>query len=292
MKMVMGDGSGVFPNLLNHRSFFDKVVISIRGVKKPAPGGAVSKRENKAIGGQGSYYGRVERGVLATTGNPYDLKYGVMRKRGIIPPLMLILRSDQTPLGTSNASAAINLLCEKNWTALVSQVELTFDLTGTSVEFLSRSVLSPARKFPSIRGEFGQTQYVGTLKSHWQVRIYDKTAHVVRVEFVFRREFLRKHSIDAPADLARLRDLDLKALLRLGVVNPEGLKRLENRIAKDYVRRIPARWLRLLPLREFLPAVRKQFGAKPGTLWVPLPLEKRLWNMQHRLVGNDQPPCR
>lgn len=285
-----GNGSGVFPKVVNHCAFFDRVRIGIWGRKRPSPGDAVSNSENEAIGGEGSYYGRVERGVLTATGNPYELKYAVMRLRGIIPPVMLTLRSDRTPLTMANVLAAINALCEKGWEAKISEVELTFDLTGTSVEFLRKSTFTPARKFPHCEDEYGRrTQYFGTRNSPWQLKVYDKNAGVVRLEFTFRRDFFRKHGWDAPADLQRLRNLDLEPLVRLCELNRGGLKRLENRIFEDYIRRIPASWAQGLPLREFLRAVKRDFAAQPETLLVRSPLERKLRNMQRRLIWSELP---
>jgi len=274
---------GIFPELINRRAFFDRVVLTIRGRRKKLSGTAVINRTNIPIGGKKSHYARVERGVVAATGNSFDLKYGPLRLQKIVPPMVLVLRSDRTPISAENAVAAINLLCEKGWTALVSQVEVTFDLTGTSVGFFERSVLTPARRFKTL-GEGRLTHYIGGRTSPWQIRVYDKAPGLVRFEFIARRGFLRAHGIHRPAHLVLLRDIDLRPRVQLRELNKSRIKALEKSIEEDVRRRVLARWVRDLPLRDILPAVKKKFAAVPGDLVVPSPVEERLRRMQWRLV--------
>ena len=274
---------GIFPELVDRRAFFDRVVLTIRGRRKKLSGTAVINRTNLPIGGEKSHYARVERGVVAATGNSFDLRYGPLRLQKIVPPLVLVLRSDRTPISAENALAAVKLLCEKGWTASVSQVEITFDLTGTSVGFFERNVLTPARRFKTL-GEGRLTHYIGGRTSPWQIRVYDKAPGLVRFEFVGRRAFLRAHGIHRPAHLVLLRDIDLRPRVQLRELDKGQMKTLEESIDEDYRRRVLARWDRDLPLRVFLPAVKKYFSAVPDELVVPSPVEERLRRMQWQLV--------
>jgi hypothetical protein len=280
-----GKGDGIFPSLVDRAAFFDKLVLSIRGRKRDSFGNAVRDPVNRPIGGTGRKYGRSENGVIAATGNSFELKYGPMRRQKFLPPMILTLRSDRTPLSRENTVAAINALCEGGWMASLSEVEVTFDLSGLSVEFFKRSILTSARQFRTLRDEKGRrTHYVGGRTSPWQLRIYDKTPSLVRFEFVARRAFLREHRIETPAHLRLFRDIDLRQRFQLRELDKDQMKALEQSIGEDVRRRVLARWNRDLPLRIFLPAVKKSFAAVPDELVVPSPVEERLRCMQWRLM--------
>jgi hypothetical protein len=90
-------GVGVFNPIVDRRAFLDKVVLSIRGERWQFPT-LVRNRINKPIGGPNRNYARSERGVLPGNENPYELQYGVMRLRGVLPSLILVLRSESSPL--------------------------------------------------------------------------------------------------------------------------------------------------------------------------------------------------
>ncbi|HEV2717023.1 MAG TPA: hypothetical protein VGU64_17295, partial [Terriglobales bacterium] len=56
--------------------------------------------------------------------------------------------------------------------------------------------------------------YLGRPRSPWQIRIYQKSVSIVRVEFVFRLPFLQAKRIYEPQDLIRLGKIRLGALVR------------------------------------------------------------------------------
>jgi hypothetical protein len=72
--------SGVFPQLIDRRGFIDKIVLSIRGDRRKLPK-MMKITANRPIGGQNRNYARSERGLLAGSGNPYEMRYGAMRLR-------------------------------------------------------------------------------------------------------------------------------------------------------------------------------------------------------------------
>jgi hypothetical protein len=277
--------AGVFPALVDRAAFVDRVALTIRGEKRDLlEEEGVRNLTNQPIGGGSSLYARVQRGVLVATGNSFDLKYGRMRLQKNIPALVLVLRSDRTPVSVQNIVAATNFLCAKGWTASVSQIEVTFDLTGLSVPFFERSILSSARRFRTLRDRDGRrTLYVGARTSPWQVRVYDKTAELVRFEFIARRAFLRAHRLQTPAHLGLFRDIDLRSRFRLCELHGCKMKSLLKSIEEDFRRRALDRWARNLPLRVFLPAAKKYFAAVPEELVVPSPVEERLRRMQWKL---------
>lgn len=97
----------------------------------------------------------------------------------------------------------------------VSIAELTTDLSGVSVGDLRRRAVHGARLTTFLRNpETGATtHYVGSKNSSWQGKFYDKADGVVRVEFTLRRAFLRRKQIRRPAELLKLRLLDLSELV-------------------------------------------------------------------------------
>jgi hypothetical protein len=280
---------GVFLDVLNQAAFLDKLVVGIRGRRKDAPGLAVQVTPSKAIGGKGRKYARKQSGVVTASGNPFDLLYGPMQLMAIIPPLMLTLRSSAAPITVEEITEVLDAICEEKWRASISSLELTFDFTGLPIEFFRRTIFSSAHRCRMIRDEKGwRTYYVGGRTSPWQVRIYQKTEKVVRVEFVLRRPFLRQHGITEIADLERLRNIDLRKLLRLRQLNMAAAKGLELKVAAaeldDVRRRILVRWLKDWPLRKSVPVAKKHFGAAPEELTVESAVDRRLRRMQRALT--------
>jgi hypothetical protein len=279
---------GVFMNLVNRRAFLDKLTVAVRGIRKESAAGAVQLEASKAIGGNGRNYARKQAGVTAT-GNSFDLLYGPMRLIGMIPPMMVTLRSDRKPITAKEITKALDTVCVKKWRASISQVELTFDFTGPSVAFFHQSIFSSAHRFATIRDEMGrQTDYIGGRTSPWQVRIYQKTARVVRLEFVLRRPFLRQQGITKITELKKLSTIDLSRRVWLRELDAVALKSVEREVQKsekeDVRRRILLKWFRDLPLRKSIPRAKKYFGAQPEKLTFKSPVDERLRRMQSRLV--------
>jgi hypothetical protein len=51
--------------------------------------------------------------------------------------------------------------------------------------------------------------YFGLPTSRWQLRVYQKTDAIVRVEFVLRLSFLRSNMIEQPVDVLKLSEMEL-----------------------------------------------------------------------------------
>jgi len=275
--------SGVFPQLIDRRAFIDKIVLSIWGDKRTSPDNVRITR-NRPIGGKNRNYARSERGVLLDSGNPYELRYGPMRRKGSLPPLILVLRSERSPATVASALAAIDSLCEDVSRTTVSQVELTFDLSGVSVEWLRKRVFTRARNFRRlVDASDRRTLYVGGRTSHWQLRIYDKAPEVVRLEFVLRRPFLLKIGINVTRDLELLRGVNLKSLIRIRRVNKYLLLGYVRRLEEIH-RRLLRKWLRDLSFCEFSKRAKNCQWELPAGLFVPSRFDKELWRMQAQLV--------
>jgi hypothetical protein len=111
----------------------------------------------------------------------------------------------------------LTLRCTRSSPELtVSALELTFDFTGTSIDEVRQLPIHRAKGVRVlIDGRGWQTIYIGSPRSAWQVRIYQKTKSVVRLEFVLRRRFLSRHGIKRPEDVLLLRRINVWALLSL-----------------------------------------------------------------------------
>jgi hypothetical protein len=108
---------GVFPTLIDERAFFDKVTLSIRGEKSLSTTykGILSNRINRPAGGKHSNYSRVECGVVVWTGNPHELRYAPIRLQKIIPSMVLVLRSDRSPVTVEEMACLAQALCKERW---------------------------------------------------------------------------------------------------------------------------------------------------------------------------------
>jgi hypothetical protein len=228
------DNDGVFGHTTDRAAFIDRVDLGIWGKRRtwPLPW-MVTIDRNFPIGGPKSMYARCVDGFCPVTGNPFQEKYGVMRWPDRVPERRLTLRSQRTPLSGAQVELVSRSLMRKGFRSQVSQAEMTFDFTGTSIGFIKRHLLTTARRFQSYRDELGrETYYVGGFKSPWQVRIYQKRDDVVRFEFIFRREFLRNKGISRPHELVLLRKIDLNRLVWLrekGALEAK-LRRLQRRL--------------------------------------------------------------
>src|SRR5438876_5707013 len=109
------------------------------------------------------------------------------------------------PLTAAQARLMISRATGERSSMQVSMLELTFDVTGVQVQQLRKRAIHRAHITRTLVDDQGRsTLYVGSPRSSWQVRIYDKTSSVVRIEFVLRRSFLSKHKINTPEDIVLL----------------------------------------------------------------------------------------
>ena len=274
----------ILPGVVDRKAFFDTVTISIWGDRRQRPANSVQLLDNPAIGGWGRTYARAWLGIFLSTRNPFELRYGLVRNQGLVPPLRLRAWSEQKPVTINDTIATIDALCRKGWRAEVSQVELTFDLTGLSIDYFWRGIMSRAKRFVIWEKDGQETLYIGGRTSPWQLRIYPKTREITRFEFILRRQFLRRLSIRRLADLERLRTMDIGFLVRLCEVNQDSLNALEQTVESEFRRRALKSFFAGYPLRDSLRAAKKLFKADPQQMIVMSPEQARLLEMQGRLV--------
>ncbi len=270
--MERGNSDGVFQYLIDRAAFLDRVELSIWGTRRRRAIKHVSLMPTFAIGGPKSFYARAANGFCRATGNTFQLRYGVMRWFRRVPPYRLILYSNATPLSYAQVELIVKALVRGGFRAQVSKIELTFDLSETSVGFFIRHAQTRARRTRRLRDEFGRrTFYVGGARSQWQLRVYDKADLVTRFEFIFRRAFLRRIGIRYPHELVFLRRANLRRLVWLWEVDRSQLPRAVQASAGS------------LTVRQ-LWAATKDYGPARSEWFRPCPIEKQLQRMQGRLV--------
>lgn len=202
---------GIIPHTVNRFAHFDGVRISVWGRLRRDFGKQIKAVRNRPIGGHDSMYSRAIKGLLEATGNPFELKYGrhPSRPRPYIPPFQLSLWSEDLPVTWAEVSAAIDGLFAAVYSHKVSLVELTFD-TDFAFEVLVRGFHTNARHFRKFEDDAGnRTMYIGSPRSPWQVRIYEKGPRITRMEFALRSKALRTLGITQGHELLQLRTADV-----------------------------------------------------------------------------------
>jgi hypothetical protein len=279
--MNTADQRGVFDEIVGKRAFFHRVALSVWGSKR-RPSKNVHIQMNKPIGGKGRAYARAERGTLRT-GIAYELRYGLSGAKRFMPPMMLILRSEQSPLTVIDTITAVRALCGNVTRASISEVEVAFDVKRVSVDFFRRRILSSARTFTQIPPDREtRTLYVRGRKAPWQARIYEKSPTVTRFEYVLRSAHLRKVGVDSPLDLVALRRLPLNSLISLRELDEVAFRKLVARL-DDLTARVVQGFRRKLTLQEFLHATRDVLKV-PKSAFLKPAIAKRFEKMQRRLI--------
>ena len=202
---------GTFSHTVNQCAHFDGVRISVWGQLRRNFEKKISAVRNRPIGGPDSMYSRAIEGLLKATGNPFQLKYGrhPSRPRPYIPPFQLTMRSEDAPVTWAQLTDVMGCLFAVVHRYKISFVELTFD-TNLAFEVIVRDFQTSARHFRKMQdGEGNRTLYIGSLRSPWQVRIYEKGPRITRVEFALRSKALRALGITHGHELLQLRTADV-----------------------------------------------------------------------------------
>jgi hypothetical protein len=192
------------------------------------------------------------------SGNEGDLRYGRLRPWRRIPPSQLVLRSVARPLDAEQIKSTLaGLFVTRHRTAL-AQVEMTFDTFGTSIRLLERSIFTRARRFRSFRDDLGnETLYIGGPRSACQLRIYQKTRQIVRVEFILRRQLLRNQGIRTYQDLSLLRGLDIRRIARFLELGRPELQHALRFIEPGWQKTVSFDWLDRRPLQLLVQSLRR-----------------------------------
>ena len=130
-------------------------------------------------------------GTCRPTGNPFELRYGRIQPWPKLPPLRLIGRSNSVPLTGSQLALIAQSLVRQGFNAQIRLVELTFDTQEIPIRHFRLHLFTRCRLFQELRDSAGrETFYVGSRRSPWQLRIYQKTSGIVRLEYILNRPFL------------------------------------------------------------------------------------------------------
>ena len=200
---------GVFPHLVNEAAFIDVVDIALWGDRRINVPDWIEREKSRAIGGPGRAYARCIRGRNRKTGNRFQFRYGRFMPYGNVSPFALSLRSDRLPVTCADVELAIAAFLRQGCRAKISRIELTFDVEDIALSLFARELCTTARCFREFESNTGTTLYAGGPKSPWQVKFYEKTSTIVRVEFTFRNVFLRRHGIVRPHEAFMLRKAHL-----------------------------------------------------------------------------------
>jgi hypothetical protein len=276
--------SGVFQRLADKSAFIDKAVLSVWGHRRERVPPAVELAQSRAIGGSTRMYARLLPGHCQLTGNPFELKYGRLQTYPNVPPFRLSLRSDVVPLSAAGVSSTIDSLFRLGFHCQISQVEFTFDVTGYSFPFFREHLLTTAHSVTEVGKPDRMTLYAGGPRSPWQLRIYQKTDSLMRVEFILRRAWLHAHGIEQLDDLLLLMDLDVWASASFPEFREQRLASALHRMPSCWGKNILLQQPRRPSLRFLAGVLRWRCGVNPAPLLRHSQADHLLRRMQRKLL--------
>src|ERR1700739_2010432 len=140
---------GTFPFLQNQAAFFDKVVVDVCGTLRKRTVAGVTGSTNLAIGGVGRFYARCLKRTHVVSGNELQVKYGLTRHYRNLSPLVLTVWAGESRVSCADVLLALDSMVRRGYRCRVSSAEVTFDLAGTPMSQLERSLCSRAGIFPN-----------------------------------------------------------------------------------------------------------------------------------------------
>ena len=274
----------VFPYLLNKAAFIDTILMSVWAKEKPVLYQLLDEKR-EGILKPGSSYARLVKGRAPLTGNPVEIVSGKISRFSNVPPCQVRMRSEEVPLTGAQVNESMRLLFPAASRIQPVLVELTFDLTKTSVGYLHRHMIHGARQWDEVVDRWRRrTVYVGSPVSLWQIRIYDKTERVVRLELILRKRILPDNGILQPDNILTLRSLELKPMFSLRRFSRPRVVAATKSWNDQYWQDVACNWERngspLQPLCRMLVAR----GDKTGSLFPLSRLQGNLEKMQRNLI--------
>ncbi len=200
---------GVFEHFINNAGFLDKVEVAVWGRRRKRPSPLILGAKNFAIGGPLSFYARCMRRRHGASGNRAQVKYGRMRQFKNLRPFVVTMWSGESPLTCADVALFLDGFFRRGHKAVVSRVELTFDTSGIPLWRFGRDLCCRARVTEHWGKNGKVTLYVGGANSPLQLRIYEKSDSIVRVEFILRSQMLRKLHVYKLQDLLLLKRADI-----------------------------------------------------------------------------------
>jgi hypothetical protein len=274
----------IFPYLLNQAAFVDTIVMSVWTDGKPVLYQLLDEKR-EGILKLGSPYARLVKGKAPLTGNPVQILYGKVSRFPRVPPCRMTIWSEEVPSTGAQVNETMRLIFPEATRIQPTQVELTFDLKNASVARLHRQMIHRARHWNELQDASGRkTIYIGSPASPWQVKLYDKTSGVVRLELTLRRDLLRERRIEEPDKVVTLRSLSLESMFSLRRFSRPRVAAATNKWNDQYWQDVACNWERsgspLQPLCRMLVGR----GDKTGRLFPFARLQKTLETMQRNLI--------
>jgi hypothetical protein len=194
------------------------------------------------------------------------------------------MRSEEVPLTGAQVNETMRLLFPNATEIKPVKAELTFDLTKVSVNYLHQHMIHGARQWYEWTDRVGRrrTVYIGSPTSDWQIRIYDKTERVVRLELILRRGILPENGILQPDNVVKLRSLDLQPLFSLRRFSRPRVAAATMGWNDPYWQDVACNWERSGSSLQRLCNMLVGRGDKTGSLF---PLSRRQRNLE-RMQGN------
>jgi hypothetical protein len=223
---------GTFSHCIDEAAFADTVEVNLDAeMGSNWQQVALNVRSLPIGGGKKSSYARERQAVLRDSRNRVAVKHGRMKTFPNMPRIKLRIHSERNPVTGMQVVNAVEALTQELRQLAPSWIEMTFDLTGVSVNDIYNRVFSRAsfgRRFFGPKGL--ETFYRGTRKSIWSLRVYAKPPAITRLEYVLRRGFLKSKGISRVQDITRLRNIDLRRLTLFREVEVARLQELVARL--------------------------------------------------------------
>ncbi len=199
----------MFTYTTDQAAFIDRIVVNVWSpdVNAAVIKGKLESYKNSPILGNSKVYSWCISGKERLSGNPIAIVYGRAKRFANVPKAQITFRSESVPVTGAQIMVTMTELLGSRTKIDVSVLELTLDSERVARWRLCQEALYRARTWREISDACGRrkTRYIGSRASDVQLRIYDKTDRVVRLEFVLRSGYLRPHGITHPLDLVRLR---------------------------------------------------------------------------------------
>ena len=275
----------IFPYLLNQAAFVDTIVMSVWTEKKPVLYQLLDEKR-EGILKPGSRYARSFKGKAPLTGNPVQILYGKVSRFPRVPPCYVTMWSEEVPLTGAQVNETMRLLFPNATGIKPVKAELTFDLTKVSVNYLHQHMIHGARQWYEWTDRVGRrrTVYIGSAASPWQVKIYDKTSGVVRLELTLRRDLLRERRIEEPDKVVTLRSLNQQPMFSLRRFSRPRVAAATNKWNDQYWQDVACNWERSGSSLQRLCQMLVARGDKTGRLFPFARLQRTLENMQRNLI--------
>jgi hypothetical protein len=239
----------VFSELIGKRAHIDRLTVSVWGKLKKN----IKDVRVRPLA-KGQFYSALMVGKTLH-GNPFTYKFGRLTGFANVPPGRLDVRSDATPLTLNEVDSLTRRLFQRADRIQLSRVELTFDLAAPFI-VLAHHLFSKTRRRRYIDNGSGRTQYLGSPNSPLQVKLYEKSLFITRLEVTLRRSALKKLGLIQPKDIAILKSVDFSRQYSFREVDAANVPAYFNGAAKATI----LRWPICVPLEVLAHETRTQHG--------------------------------